>query len=329
MGTFLTNSKMSPELRARIETSLRGGRSASRSRLTPSLRTALRLVAVLVVVGSVVALLLDWRRSRRELQNAKAALIDEVEQARSGLDPPDKPLWSSAQAWLAEASGTTQRDYVDPPLNNPVTLAALLEQPAVYVRGSISGFATVSGFERAAADSGKDSFLACLLQPPASRSEKDLLPKVEAAYRGGAASNRETPRVHRLHDAIVAQPFIEDAWLDQVRNAGSVPEVNDLRKSLEQAQLERSGQAVQAKILIYLLDEPKEPGTASELDGASDHFVRFGIVDFNASQVALRLRRRIDPSWISKAKRVYLARGLNACRLAFDVRQELEAGDGD
>jgi len=36
-------------------------------------------------------------------------------------------------------------------------------------------------------------------------------------------------------------------------------------------------------------------------------------------------RREVDPQWISKAKRVYLARGLNACRLAYDLREELRA----
>jgi hypothetical protein len=49
--------------------------------------------------------------------------------------------------------------------------------------------------------------------------------------------------------------------------------------------------------------------------------VRIAIVDVSAGKVLLWLRRRVDPGWISVAKRADYASGLDACALALDVRE--------
>jgi hypothetical protein len=329
VGTYLTNSKMSPELRARIEASVGGRSGAAPSRFTPGLRAGLRFVILLVMIGSVVALVLDWRRSRQQLQAARSALLDEAGQALAGLEPRDPSVLSATRAWLAKASVKYEGDTIDAPLRDEAALDRLLGRSAVYVRGPTGAFATGSRLAEVAADSVSDAFIACLLAPPGSRDEKTMLSQVEAAYRTSPSAGSDAPQVYRLHDVIAAQPFIEGDWLDQIRNAGSVGEINELRTMMERAQLARAVPATQAEILIYLLDEPKKPGTVTDLDGATDHFLRLGVVDLTASQVVLRLRRHVEPSWVSKAKRVYLARGLVACRLAFDLRQELKPAETD
>ncbi len=320
--TYLTNSKMGPELRARIEASVRG-KSAASPRISPGIRTLLRLGAVLLVVGLASFGVVEWRYQRQRLQSAKTELLADLGQVKAKLKPAGERLWSTAAAELVRASATYPGDLVDPSLR-PADLASLLERPAVYVRGPVGSFADVASQGPAIAESGKDAFILCLLDPPAGTTEKELLPKVLIAHRRGGAEATGAAQLYRLQDALAARPFLEDAWQERVRSADSLKRVHQLHLKMDRAHLERAVRAVQAEIFIYLLDEPKKPGTASELDGASDHFVRVGILEIEPVRTVLRLRQRVDPSWIASNKRVYLARGLNGCKLAVDIHQDLK-----
>ena len=71
------------------------------------------------------------------------------------------------------------------------------------------------------------------------------------------------------------------------------------------------------------MDEPGEPGGPTELDGERAHAVRIGIVALGPAKVLLRMRKRVDPSWISTAKRPEYASGLDGCKLALDVYESV------
>jgi hypothetical protein len=67
------------------------------------------------------------------------------------------------------------------------------------------------------------------------------------------------------------------------------------------------------------MDEPGDGGGPTELDGERAHHVRLFLVDMVASKTLLRVRRLVDPTWISLAKKSDYASGLDSCGLAFDV----------
>ena len=258
MPTYLTNSKMSPALRARIEVSVRGSRTGARTRITPMMRAGLRLVLILAVAGSVIALVLDWRQRQRALESAKTALLADVTSALEPLKAAGSNAWDASLALLAEDGGDFGGDHVDAALGESAQLDTLLKRPTVYVRGPIASFAGEASLERAAAESVRDAFLHCLLIPPASRSEKALRPRVAAVYRGDAVSADDVARVHRLHDAIGVRGFVGESWAAQVNGARTTTELDRLRDRVNEVHLERAVRAAQAELLVYLMDEPKK-----------------------------------------------------------------------
>ena len=61
----------------------------------------------------------------------------------------------------------------------------------------------------------------------------------------------------------------------------------------------------------------------TELDGERPHDVRIGLVDLTSAKMLLRLRKRVDPTWISMNARAQYASGLDACALAMDVHESI------
>jgi hypothetical protein len=319
VATFLTNPKMSPALRARVEASV-SGRSAAQASASPRARALVRLLAFGAIVLSIGAFALDWWQGRQELARIKAQLVSDTGDKVEPLAKNGRLLLAATRAVIVGATGSYEGDLVDPAVTRPGGLERLLARPAVYLRGPS---ATLSArFEQGVAESNKDAFVTCLLAPPSSAAEDKLLSKVKLSY-GGALAVEETAHIHALRDVAVAEPFFGGQWLERVRAAGSLGELSTLRQELEEAQLSRALRAVSAEILIYVIDEPKKAGTVAELDGATDHMARVGIVELASSRTMLRRRQRVDPSWISEARRVNFAQGFCGCRLAVDVRRSV------
>lgn len=318
MGTYLANEKMSPALRKRIEASVRRSSRIAKPGLPIFVKTALRLSLIIVVLGGGAWLYVAWRQHLSQVEAARASLLQDVQENVIALDEADLRLRTNAQALLLSASMTYEGDYVSPSLDEPDVVSELLARPVLYVRGPIEAFQRTSKFERAIAEPVDDAFVHCLVDPPEERSELPLLRRIEAP--------RDMTRFFHLAEAFTIRPFASDAWSSQVHAAATLTEINRLRDSVKLARMDRAVLAVRAEILIHILDEPRTAGTFAEVDGASDHQVRVGIIDLTADATLLRLRRHVEPSWISEANRPYFARSLVACRLAADVREVLEEG---
>ncbi len=223
------------------------------------------------------------------------------------------------EAILVHFAGTYDGDVKDP------RALKALDAPALWVRGPIDSFVSTRRIAPAASSSRKDALVACLVAPPAGRTEKSILSIVQLAFAGGAPLDLKTPNVLRLDDAEIALPFFEPAWAARVRAAETEGELAVYRHEIEKAALERGVRALRAETIIVAMDEPAAPGGVTELDGERPHDVRLAIVDIASGEYLFRTRKHVDPSGWSEWARTQWASGLDGCRFAQDARDAMAA----
>jgi hypothetical protein len=259
------------------------------------------------------------------LERTRTDLLEALETEASQLSAQDLQLVQRMQPWLATAALAYEGDLVSNAIRSEAGLASLLERPAVYVRGPQKGFSDSERVVETAAESGKDSFVLCLLDPPEERSEDAMLEKAHAAQRAVGVAEERTANVRRLYDAIVGLRLLAPEWVKKVRETDDIVHLFGLRDLFEKSPIARATQAAKAELLLYVVDEPRESGI-TEMDGANIHHVRVVIVDLSKSEVVLRTRRRVDPTWVSLKRRSRYAREFNSCALALDVRTTTRFG---
>ncbi len=322
MATFLVTAKMSPELAARIEASVGGGRGRRQGAvLAPRQVLLLRLGIAVLVISLASSFVVFRRRGQAQLEQARAALVDGARVRGGSLSADETQAVARAESWLLRSSGAYEGDFVDDALRGPAAFEGVLARPTIYVRGPLGAFRSSREIAEGAATSAKDAFVLCLLEPPVSTSEKALLGKVRIAYSDGAALERTTSTVHRLYAAEVSLPLLMPSWTQRVAEAREVWELARLRKELDKAPIEEGKKALSAGLLLFVMDEPGDGPGPTEIDGERAHEIRVGLVDLRLARVLLRVREHADPSWISAATRPQYASGLDGCRLALDVRQ--------
>jgi hypothetical protein len=323
MPTFLTTSRMSPALRARVQASVSGRRIRSQQALSPRSIAALRALAVVSLLGGLTAVALHVRRVDHELEATRSTLLAHWQRESAGLSPRHRALGTRVQRWLAEASGSQFEDEISAELRLPQGLQAVLARPIVYVRGDLADVRTLTSLENTARESVKDAFVLCLMDPPEQRSERTLLSRVRSAYAGGERMQRATGHVVRLGDGLMGLPLLDQGWRVRIAEARDRRELEQLRRTFERAPLERAKFAAKASVLLFAIDEPGDAAKPTELDGERPHHVRIGLVDLERDKVLLKLRRHVDPSWLSDTTRAEYARGVDSCALALDVRSAL------
>ena len=326
MPTFLTTPKMAPALAARIEDSVRGRRQGgvakpARARVAVHLVTLVRFGVPLCIAAMVATLVHFVRQERAELERARSSLLSAVQTESASLTASDLGKVAMVESWAFGLSGAYDGDVVADSLRAPGVLDATLARPSLYVRGPLVSFQTPAALAEAAAASSKDAFVRCLVDPPAGRGEKLVLASVLTTHPGAEGL---AGRVHRLEDAEAILPLLQRGWADGVRFAPDVEAVGRLRRQLDKTPFERGVPALKATLLIMVMDEPTHGGP-TELDGEGAHDVRVGVVDLAAGSVLLRLRKHVDPSWVSPAKRPMYAGALDGCVLAMDVRDGVVA----
>lgn len=324
MATFLTTAKMDPALAARIEASVRGRTSKPGGPvLSPRVVSIVRLGLLLGVAAFVYSVIGVRTRDRQELERTRTELLDAVRKESASLTEADKSSTARAEASLVAFSRTYDGEVVADELRAPAGLATALARPLVYVRGPIGAFSTSRRIAEIAATSTKDALLLCLLQPPASRVESVMLATVRVAYAGGATIEGHTSNVRRLHDAEVGLPILLPKWAERVQAAPDLVELKKLKRELDRAPIAWAKQAARSGLLLVAMDEPGEGGGPTELDGERTHRVRIGLIDLASEKVLLSMRKLVDPSWISLAKKSEFATGLDSCGLAVDVHDSV------
>jgi hypothetical protein len=315
---------MDPALIARIERSVgvrakreRGKRAGARLRLS-----LIRLGVAVAVTALASTALLARRRYQQEVSRVRAALLDEVRAQDAALTPEERSFMSRVEPWLVALATSYEGDTVGDELRREGALEATFARPSVYVRGPVAAFGTSAAIADTAAASTRDSFLLCLLDPPASRQEKAVLSKVRIAYGGGAKVGHQA---RRLHEAAGALAQLRLPWEERVRSAPELRDLDRVKGELDKVPVAEAKRAAQAELLIAAMDEPDEPGPA-DLDGERPHHVRVAVIDLRANRPLLRTRKRVDPSWLAAATRSQYASAVDGCALAFDVRASGLAG---
>lgn len=324
MPTLLVTNKMAPELARRVQASVSGRkRGAGQKSRSPSVVALLRVVTLTLLVGAVSGVVVLRQRDAEEVEALRAGLLETVAKAAATLTPEDRQTLPRVERALMRAAGEYEGDAVEGSIRSKAGLSALLERPLLYVRGSMDAFGTPAAIAETARASQKDAFLVCLIDPPSSRSERGLLERVYVAHSSRARVDERTPNALPLYEAEAGAPFLAPDFAGRVRELDDRKRLKELAASVERAPLIQASRAVKARTLVFVMDEAADRRVPAELDGERARHVRVGIVDLANDRVLLRLRRFVDPAWISEKRRAEYASGLNACALSLDVRAHL------
>lgn len=322
MPTFLTTDKMSPELAARIQSSVSGRRIKGETRLPRWSKGILR-IGVIGIAGWLVYALVDLkRRESKQLEHDRSVLLDSLAKQTATFTPDDPKADQRIDEQLVSLSGAWPGDLDE--LGTKTALDDALARSSVWIRGPIDGFTSPAKIANTAAASGKDAFLLCLADPPASRTEKNVLGRVRIAYANGAQLEQPTAKVKRLDAAKHGLPFLQPAFAERIRSAPDGITIRALKKELDGASLDAARTTLRSEILIAVMDEPAPAGGITEIDGERAHDVRVAIVDLQKQKPLFRSRKHVDPSEWSTQNRSQFASGLDGCTLAYDLRDALK-----
>lgn len=314
MPTLLVTRKMSPELAARVEASVQGRRRSPRARLAPRASSLLRIATIALIVTALVEAALAVRSSHRALEAERAALLARVAHETASLSAEERALPARVKPWLERFDGAYEGDLVTDAARDP----GVFKRRTVYVRGPLGELA------RSAGESYPDAFVLCLVEPPGERTEKLL--RLRAREAMTAHGMQPARNVSRYADALAALPLLAPGFAARIAATGDREQLDALARTFARAPIDGAKQAAKATQLLVVVDEPGAATGLSELDGERPHDVRVGLVDLAKKSVILRLRRHVDPAWVSAATRAELAKGIDSCALALDVRAAVAAG---
>jgi hypothetical protein len=316
MPTLLTNSKMDPALAARIEASLGRRTARAKSAIYKARVVALaRLVAVTAVLAAGVALYVSGARARDRFERRRATLLDSARAKADGIGPAEQSTRLRAEAAIHALTGAWPGDLVSDALRAR-GLATALAEPTIYARVGLDELTRGRTLAAATRELGKDALLFCAIDPPTARDEQAVVAKVLAG-RDEATLEARTATAVSLRDLELGLPLLDPTFRIRVKVASTNAAMSRLEETLARAPIDAARKGARAGWLLVALDE----GGSLGVDGDRPHDVRVALVDLTTGAPALRVRRRVDPSWVSTMRRAKYSVELDGCRLAMDLRE--------
>lgn len=292
------------------------GDAASAARV----RVIIRACVAAAIVATIGFFVTTHRRDEDRTEHDRTAFVADLHAAQATIAASGANAIQREEIALIQEGTIYGGDTVAGELRGDAFGAALASRPLVYVHLSLESFTSTAAIAKNAPASVKDAFVSCLVDPPASRSEKSLGARVRDAYAGTSTFEQHTSHVARLADAYAGLHVAAPAFEARVHAARDSFELAKLRQEFSRAPIAKAKQALDAAWLVAAMDESPATMGAAELDGERAHDVRVAIVDLASGAILLRLRKRLDPSGWSPAGRADYARGLDECALAVDVR---------
>ena len=329
MGTFLVTSKMHPALAARIERRLshnarRAGGARFRRARALSLGRLAPFVALALVVGLFVIM---SKHEGGALDRRRAATKTSLLTARTAMADVRPDFVTEVEEWIEKAASGAlfegKGDLVDERLRVPGALDEALSRPGLYVRGAKEHLSKRAAIGDESGHSIKDGFLLCLFDPPASRTERDLLGRVRGVHFGGAMVDELTGSTRRLFELEAGARLLSPSFDAAIDAAKSGPELDRLDVIIRSVSTDTAARGGQAELLLVVVDDP--PGARpTEPDNERPHPARVALIDLAARKPLLLLRRPVGGAPLAKANRALYAAAADGCALAVDVREATE-----
>lgn len=316
---------MPPPLAARIRRSLQGRNRG----LSPTWVAALRVLTVVSIVAVAAGIWSHRAHQTNELERVRGSLLEQIAAARAVLPATSHDLPERVRRWMQKESAAYAGDYRAAELGTSILLRERMDGPGLFVRAPlVAAGDPASTLLPGASESTANALVPCLRQPPEGSTEAELLPRVRDGYRSDAAGQSGAPqsaenRIERVHPAVAGFTVLEPLWTEGAERAESIEELRQLEAALNKLPVQSARRAAEATTLVVVLDEPKVDAAPVEFDGAVRHYMRLVIVDLANDEVLLRVRRLVDPAWVSERRRNRYARALIDCRFALEVHEWL------
>ncbi|MFO0678647.1 MAG: hypothetical protein U0169_19100 [Polyangiaceae bacterium] len=175
----------------------------------PTTNTWLLLGAGLV--GSIVAYQVI---AGRQLAAKQTALLGKQRAIDATLGAEWKPLREKVETATLEAAKTWKGDFIAPDFKD------FRSRPGVFLRMRVADAGSVATLRKAAEDSSRDSFVACLIRPAVAKAAKANAPVVEP---------------WNLRQAYGSTRILTDAWVEEMKAS-----TDDLRLRVFEQQYEKA-----------------------------------------------------------------------------------------
>lgn len=299
--------------------------------------------------GIVLALMsiFHYKRTLGELDRARTDLLNKQRFVKTEMEPKWAPLRDKMETWTRDLAKAPAEDLVD---EDALAGWSFRTKKGVYLRLRAEDTETPDAIRKAAKDSLRDAFTACLaLVPnPDPTAGKECKRSSECA-RGEHCNEQD-------HCTKPAQPFnlriayrafavLDDAWVRQVQEANEMTlrALTGTFDDLVKDEMPMAADLVrEAQYFLVVVDEkaenepaPAPPGSTAgtsnpaEIRQALPHFARIGVWRLTDDKPMIRLRREasgqllgasggLDPD-VAEARQ----RQANSCSLAIAVRQAI------
>lgn len=298
--------------------------------------------------AGVVLLLMSifhYKRSLGELEHLRAQLLGKQRFVKTEIEPKWTPLRDKLEGWTQSLAKGPAEDVVDTAALNGWSFR---DKKGVYVRLRSEDAETPESIRKAAKDSLRDAFTACLaIAPNASPLAGKECKKSSECARGEHCNEQDRcskpAQPFNLRIAYRAFAVLNDEWVREVQEGNELM-VRALGGTFDDLVRDDMPMATdllrEAQYFLVVIDEKAEnepaplPGTdktskPAETRQALQHFARIGVWRITDDKLVVRLRREtagqllgasgaLEPD-VAEARQ----RQANSCSLAIAVRQAI------
>jgi len=332
------------ESRTRGLLAIEEARQKRREGRLPSIPTRFWLWVLTALVAWAI---LYWRKTQGEIESQKAALFARQRGILAELGPRFDPLKERLENWTVEASGPYTEDLVA----SDVKTWDFRALPCIYLRLRLADATSVKSIRKAANDSLRDAFTACLFREPNPDPTSGPPCKASHDCAKGTFCNEvdhcmPPAQPYNMRTAYHGTRVLSDDWTVSLKSASDDMRMRLLEREFESAVKDDVPLVIdiltRAQFFLLVLDEdapgaPALPPGKSQLEAiqALPHPARvflFGLKP-GLDRPLLRIRRDVAGRFIQTGESVPTdpdvldaqQRQVNSCQLALSVREALAA----